>query len=80
MSDEDNVQDGSMSHEAEAYCCSMREKFVLGIVAEREDLPTPVDAADFMDFDEITEDGRSVLRIKFCPFCGKPVAGPLRVA
>lgn len=66
--------------EEEAYCCPMRKKFVLGIVAEAPDVPTPVDAADFMDFDEAAEDGRSILRIKFCPFCGKPVAGPLRVA
>lgn len=66
--------------EDEAYCCPMREKFVLGIVAEALDVPTPVDAADFMDFDEAAEDGRPILRIKFCPFCGKPVAGPLRVA
>jgi len=28
----------------------MRQKFLIGIVADREDLPTPVDAADFMDF------------------------------
>jgi hypothetical protein len=68
-----------MQNEEEAYCCPMRKKFLLGIVAEREDLPTPVDAADFMDFDETSDDGRPVLRIKFCPFCGKPVAGPLRV-
>jgi hypothetical protein len=61
------------------YCCKMREKFVLGIVAERE-VPCHADAADFMDFDQVTQDGRPILRIKFCPFCGKPVTGPLRVA
>lgn len=62
------------------YCCAMREKFLIGIVAEREDIPTPIDAADFMDFDRKTSDDRVVIKIKFCPFCGKPVAGPLRVA
>ncbi len=64
----------------DTYCCKMREKFLLGIVAERPDLPTPVDAADFMDFDAKTEDDRPVLRIKFCPFCGKTITGPTRVA
>lgn len=65
--------------EEETYCCPMRQKFLIGILAEREDLPTPVDAADFMDFDETSGDDRPILRIKFCPFCGKPVVGPLRV-
>lgn len=61
------------------YCCKMREKFLIGIVADNRDLPTPTDAADFIDFDSVTEDKRPVIRIKFCPFCGKPVTGPLRV-
>jgi hypothetical protein len=46
--------------------------------AERKDLPTPTDDVDFLDFDRQMADGRPVLRIKFCPFCGRPVAGPLR--
>jgi hypothetical protein len=62
----------------DSYCCKMREKFILGIVAERN-VPCPSDAADFMDFDQATPAGKPILRIKFCPFCGKPVAGPLRV-
>lgn len=62
------------------FCCPMREKFVVGIVAARADLPTPIDAADFIDFDQKTPDGLTIIRIKYCPFCGKPVAGPLRVA
>jgi hypothetical protein len=69
----------STGPEEETYCCPMRQKFLIGILAEREDLPTPVDAADFMDFDETSGDDRPILRIKFCPFCGKPVVGPLRV-
>ena len=69
-----------MIQEEEAYCCPMRPKFVLGIVAEAPDVQTPVDAAGFMEVNEAAEGGRPILRIKFCPFCGKPVAGPLRVA
>lgn len=61
------------------YCCPMREKFLLGIVAENPEVPTPSDAVDFIDFDAKREDGKPVLRIKFCPFCGKPPAGPLRM-
>ncbi len=79
MSDHEETPEDSLDPEEETYCCPMRQKFLIGIVAEREDLPTPVDAADFMDFDEKSEDDRPVLRIRFCPFCGKPVTGPLRV-
>ena len=63
----------------ESYCCKMREKFLVGLVAERGDIQTPVEAVDFVDFDAKSPDGKPVLRIKFCPFCGKAVAGPLRV-
>jgi len=62
------------------YCCAMREKFLIGIIAERANLPTPIDAADFMDFEHVDGEGRPILRIKYCPFCGKPINGPLRVA
>jgi hypothetical protein len=79
MNDHDETDEDPPDSEEETYCCSMRQKFLIGIVAEREDLQTPVDAADFMDFDEKSGDDRPVLRIKFCPFCGKPVVGPLRV-
>lgn len=60
-----------------SYCCKMREKYLLGIVSENLSVPTPTDVVDFTDFDAKTSDGRSVLRIKFCPFCGRPVEGPL---
>lgn len=79
MNDHDEIPEDPLDPEETTYCCSMRQTFLIGIVAEREDLPTPLDAADFMDFDEKAEDDRPILRIKFCPFCGKPVVGPLRV-
>lgn len=61
------------------YCCKMREKYMVCIVAENAELPTPVDAVDFMDFDLKAADGRTVIRIKYCPFCGKPITGPMRI-
>lgn len=61
------------------FCCGMREHFVLGIVAERVDVPVPVDAADFIDFTAKMPNGKPVIRIKFCPFCGQAIKGPLRV-
>jgi hypothetical protein len=60
------------------YCCAMRQKYLLGIVREDPSLPTPSDALDFMDFDRKAADGRPLIRIKYCPFCGKQVQGPLR--
>lgn len=67
-----------------SYCCQMREKFLIGIVAENLTLPIPIDAADCIDWDADggirpeTGKPRPVIRIRFCPFCGKPVAGPMR--
>lgn len=63
-----------------SWCCKMRAKYLLGIVAENGALPTPVDVVDYLDLDERGPDGTPVLRIKYCPFCGKGIEGPLRVA
>lgn len=63
---------------AKQYCCPMRARFLIGIVAENKAMPEPVDVIDFMDFDERASDGRPVIKIKFCPFCGKPVKGLTR--
>jgi len=56
----------------------MREHFLIGIVGERPS-PVPIEAADFMDFDRRDFKNRPVVRIRFCPFCGRDVRGPLRV-
>ena len=61
------------------WCCAMRERYLIGIVAENAERPTPADVVDFMDFDNKAEDGRPILRIRWCPFCGKRVDGPVRV-
>lgn len=63
----------------DAYCCMMRAKFVLGIVGERRDMPTPVDVIDFQDFDNCLPDGTPILKIKYCPFCGQQPGPGMRV-
>ena len=68
------------------YCgvpapCEMRARFLLAIVAEDHNAPRPADLIDFLDFSHKTEDGQplTIVRIRFCPFCGRPTAGPLRI-
>ncbi len=60
------------------YCCMMRAKFLTGIVAQVPDhmMATPTEAADFMIWDRKNEDGLSLLRPKYCPFCGKRLEFP----
>ena len=52
------------------FCCSMREKYLIGIVAEDLDHDDPPDLVDFLDFSAKTSQGKPILRIRFCPFCG----------
>ena len=61
-----------------SYCCAMRLKFIIGILAEAKEVPDPVDIIDYLDFDNKTPDGRPVIRIRYCPFCGKVVTGTVR--
>lgn len=61
-----------------AFCCKMREKYLIGIVAENRDIPQPVEAGDFIDFEMPHPEGKLVIRIKYCPFCGQVVKGPVR--
>jgi hypothetical protein len=58
----------------QGYCCKLRERFVLGIVAENPSVAIPVDVVDHIDF-EADMDGRQVLRIAYCPFCGRKQDG-----
>lgn len=60
------------------FCCKLRERFVLGIAAENPAVPVPADAVDCIDFGDGTE--KPIIRIRFCPFCGTAVKGPLRIA
>ncbi len=60
------------------FCCAMRRKFLVQIVGEDPSLPNPVDLVDFLDFDICRVDRMPVIRIRFCPFCGKAADGPVR--
>ncbi len=49
------------------YCCDMRRRFLIGLVAENKDAPQPKGLADFIvDWDRPVP----IIGIKFCPFCG----------
>jgi hypothetical protein len=53
-------------------CCAMRQKFMVGIVAESTDIATPIDLADFV-LDWGGEGRKMLIGIKYCPFCGKKI-------
>ncbi len=59
-----------------AYCCQLRRKFVLGIIAEDRSIDYPVDVADIV----VEWEPKILIRIRFCPFCGTkiPPAAPTR--
>lgn len=57
------------------WCCPMRQKYLMGIVGEVTELPTPSEVVDFLDFDKTTTGGAPLLRTRFCPWCGKAM-GP----
>lgn len=63
-----------------SYCCEMRARFLISIVHEFLEAPQPKDLVDFLDFDQKDHEGKPILRIKYCPFCGvAEPKGPLRV-
>ena len=62
------------------YCCPMRRRFLVQVVGEDPAAPEPADLIDFIDFDAKRPDNKPVIRIRFCPFCGRPATGPLRTA
>lgn len=62
------------------FCCQMRARFIVGLLAEDTRFPVPTDAADFIDFSESSPSGKPVIRIRFCPFCAAKIDGqPVRV-
>lgn len=67
------------------FCCKMRERFLIGIIAENPAIEIGAEVADFIDFDADggvhpeTGKPRPVIRIAWCPFCGTKSTGPLRV-
>jgi hypothetical protein len=65
---------------SQEFCCLMRKRFILGIIAESPNVPVPAEVVDFIDFDTLLPDGRQMLRIRYCPFCGSYLkAGQTRV-
>lgn len=51
------------------YCCKMREKFVIGVVATNESVPTPTEMAD-----HVLHWGKKIIfATSFCPFCGTKI-------
>lgn len=51
------------------YCCKMREKFVIGVVATNESVPMPTELAD-----HVLHWGKKILfATSFCPFCGTKI-------
>lgn len=63
-----------------SFCCEMRRRFLISIVGEFLEAPKPKDLVDFLDFDQKDQEGKPIIRIKFCPFCGVATPkGPLRV-
>jgi len=61
-----------------SYCCQLRRKFVVAIVADDESVFFPTDQVDAI----VAWEPRIVVRIAFCPFCGTKIApdAPTRVA
>lgn len=59
----------------DGWCCQMRRKFLIGIVGHMNTVPDAVDVVDFMDFERTAESGAPILRIRFCPWCGKSLPG-----
>lgn len=47
------------------YCCALRRYFILGIVGTFGASPR-----ELLDATQIGESGRTVVVMKFCPFCG----------
>jgi len=60
------------------FCCAMRRHFLFGIVGEEcepdnpaKAKPVPVEAVDFIEWPD--GGGPPIVRIRFCPFCGKAI-------
>ena len=52
------------------YCCNMRARFVVSIVAINQAVPEPVDVIDFLDYENKSPNGHPVIYLAHCAFCG----------
>ncbi len=66
--DTENTPDGK-PEEPYVYCCKMREKYVVSVVAVNQSLPDPVDIIDYIDFDNKSPNGKPIICLAFCPWC-----------
>ena len=55
------------------FCCKMRQRFLVGIIAEDASIPMPYAVQDFVDYSCQSPEGKPVLKIRYCPFCGKGI-------
>ncbi len=70
MSESENAD-----HPDEVNCCLLRRKIVIGILAiQPEDVCGVPDTelVNVLDFMTQTPEGKQVIAIQFCPWCGKP--------
>lgn len=56
--------------EAKTFCCKMRAKFVISIIAVDNHIPDPMDIADFLDWDNKSPNGHPIIYLAYCAFCG----------
>ena len=54
-------------------CCRVRRYMKLGIEGVDETMSVPVEVADFVDWQASARLKKTVIRIRFCPFCGQDV-------
>lgn len=55
-----------------AFCCAMRQRFIVAIVGVNPSVPEPIELFDYIVKFE-NENGGSTIGFKFCPWCGKPI-------
>lgn len=60
------------SPENDGICCKMRSRFLVGITGLNPEENDPIEIMDFVV--EYCPEGKPVLGIKFCPFCGERVS------
>lgn len=57
------------------WCCGMRRRFLIGLMMEFVKEPKPPELVNFLDWDRKGPTDKPVIKIKFCPFCGKEIFG-----
>lgn len=58
-----------MANKDYTFCCQMRRKFIVAIVADDRSVPLPVEMADCV----VQWEPQIVIRAPYCSFCGKRI-------